>query len=133
MRQGYGAASKRSIGPTPERPARQASQKLSTSQPRGVIAPIPVTATRRRAPPSGICGLLSEQVDDEVDDVVHGAEVLQVDVLGRPQVEFALQRHRQLHAVQRVQAERCGLRLIAVIEKRLMLSHLMWRHLALSV
>jgi len=39
-------ASKRVIGPTPERPATTFRQNVSTSFPRGVIAPIPVITTR---------------------------------------------------------------------------------------
>src|SRR5258705_549034 len=48
IRVGKSLASKRVIGPTPERPSTTACQFLSTPVPSGVTKPTPVTATRRR-------------------------------------------------------------------------------------
>jgi len=45
-RVGKAEASKRVMGPTPDRPARTASQVGLTPMPRGVTAPRPVTTTR---------------------------------------------------------------------------------------
>src|SRR5437763_1365257 len=50
MRAGSAEASKRVIGPMPERPATRLSQFASMPMPSGVTRPRPVTTTRRRVP-----------------------------------------------------------------------------------
>ena len=47
MRQAWALASKRVIGPAPDRPAIRLRQTVSTSAPSGVTSPSPVTTTRR--------------------------------------------------------------------------------------
>jgi hypothetical protein len=47
MRHFWSLASKRVIGPAPDLPAIRLLQVVSTSQPRGVTRPRPVTTTRR--------------------------------------------------------------------------------------
>src|SRR5512139_103010 len=98
-------ASKRVMGPMPERPASSASQDDATSLPTGLIAPSPVTTTRRRpvmlrSRPSG---LLQVGVD-VVDRLLDGADLLRLFVRDLA-LELVFEGHHKLDGVERIGAE----------------------------
>src|SRR5581483_11792816 len=127
MRDGKPVASKRVIGPMPERPARIASHAVATPMPTGETMPRPVTTTRRRfmrmsaegrgrrvtralavwrarrRPATGRVLLLDVRAD-VVDRLLHGGDLLGLLIryLG---LEFLLERHHELHRIERVRAE----------------------------
>src|SRR5512139_3336809 len=105
-------ASKRVMGPMPERPASSASQDDATSLPTGLTAPSPVTTTRRRpvmrrSRPSG----LLQMGVDVVDRLLDRADLLGLFV-GNLALELVFEGHHQLDGVERIRAQvldECGL------------------------
>src|SRR5438309_5462453 len=91
-------ASKRVMGPAPERPATSEVQKSSTPVPMGVTGPMPVTATRRW---SGTGGDLAPE---KVHCLPHGGDVLELGV-GHLDLEALLDGHDRAHQVDRVKPE----------------------------
>src|SRR3954469_10859303 len=108
---------------TPDRPASSASQVLSTSAPRGVVAPSPVTTTSvadvlmgfllglRPGGRGTAVGCLALVLLDEVDGVADGLDVGQL-VVGDGDAELVLDGRGDLDHRQGVDVEVVGERLL---------------------
>src|SRR6266542_3283953 len=104
MRVGKSVASKRVMGPMPERPSRRPAQNSSAVLPRGVTAPTPVITTRRLSMAiDGINGPLLILLDI-ADRVTHRGDLLRV-LVGDLEVELLLEGHDQLDRVERIGAQ----------------------------
>src|SRR5262245_3094557 len=93
----------------PDTPLRQAFQLVTTSLPSGLTMPMPVITTRlssivrvvRRA---GMGRLILDALFDVTDRVLDGLDLLGV-VVGDLERELFLDRHHELHDVERVRTE----------------------------
>src|SRR5688572_25598996 len=121
------------MGPTPLRPSRRPAKVERASLPSDVMAPTPVTTTRRplMAEPPGQCaapapgerapgersaeGLLQVPLD-VLDGVPHRLDLLRV-LVGDVEVELVLELHDELHGVEGIGAE--------VVDERRLVRHLL--------
>src|SRR5262245_169993 len=100
MRVAKPLASNRVIGPMPETPLTSAAQNSSAVLPIGVRAPRPVMTTRRLFTRSAPLLVFL----DVGDRIPHGGDLLGI-LVGNLEVEFLLERHHELHGVQRVRSQ----------------------------
>src|SRR5215469_14222539 len=88
------------MGPIPDTPSRSEVHSSSAVLPMGVTAPSPVTTTRRLSTLSASLLVLF----DVRDRVSHRSDLLGV-LVGNLEVALLLERHHQLHRVERVGPE----------------------------
>src|SRR5260370_24010338 len=92
---GLCAASKRVIGPAPERPATRPAQVLCSVFPNGVTAPRPVIAMRRAI------RLLSHLLVEVLQRLSHGAQLFRL-LVRDVDIEFFLEGHHEFDRVETV-------------------------------
>src|ERR1043166_6068195 len=108
----YPDASNSVTGPMPERPACSDAHSSATVFPTGVMTPIPVMTTRWGVPRMlmgcsrrlGSTALGFDLLLHVLGRLGHGTDLLGV-LVGNLDVEFLLERHDQLHRVQRIRAQ----------------------------
>src|SRR5215813_6750700 len=94
--------SKRVMRVTPGVPASARSQASETVLPSGLMMPSPVTTTLRRVTDGLALGLRVRL--DVIDRLLHGGDLLGF-LVGDLGIELLLERHHQLHGVERVRAQ----------------------------
>src|SRR6478672_1759945 len=92
------------MGPIPPRPAQSASQFASVPIPSGDTRPTPVTTTRLLKGPPSEWSLLFAVRLDVLDRFLHARDLLGV-LVRNLDAELLLERHHQLHRVERVRPE----------------------------
>src|SRR5262245_47152495 len=119
MRQANREASKRVMGPRPERPAVSPSQFSRFPTPSGETRPTPVMATRRGEERRGMELVFRGVLLDVLDGVLDLLDLLS-GLVRDLDVEGFLEGHDELHRVERVGAE--------VVDERRLRSHLVSVH-----